>query len=122
VRVSLRDAAGNEGRFSTVATVDRTGGLLRWSSTRFMPRTGAGSTVSFTLSRSATTTLLVRGPDGRSVRTAWSGRVLASGRYAWRWDGRDGTKHVVAPGNYVAVLTTRTKLGTTTILRTVVVQ
>jgi flagellar hook assembly protein FlgD len=122
VRVSLRDAAGNEGRFSTVATVDRTGGLLRWSSTRFAPRSGAGSTASFTLTRSATTTLLVRGPDGKSVRTAWSGRVLASGRYAWRWDGRDGTKHVVAPGNYVAVLTTRTKLGTTTILRTVVVQ
>ena len=122
VQVTARDAAGNATTSRQVLAVDRTGSTLRWSPTRFAPRTGARSAVSFSLSRTATTTLLVRGPSGKSVRTAWSNRALRAGRITWTWDGRDGTKHAVAPGNYVAVLVVKTGLGITTIMRTVVVQ
>src|SRR5207244_336378 len=106
----------------SVATVDRTAGLLRWSPTRFSSARGGGATVSYGLSRTATVTLLVRGPSGKSVRTAWSKHVQPAGSFAWAWDGRDAKRHAVPAGNYVAVLTVRTKLGATTIMRTVIVQ
>ena len=122
VQVTAMDAAGIVTTRRLVLALDRTGSLLRWSPTRFAPKTGARSTVSFSLSRAATTTLLVRGPNGKSVRTAWSNRSLGAGRITWTWDGRDGTKHAVEPGSYVAVLVIRTGIGITTIMRTVVVQ
>src|SRR5207248_7051264 len=83
IRLTLADAAGNVSTSRSVATVDRTAGMLRWSPTRFSAAHGGTSTVSYNLSRTATVTLLVRGPDGRSVRTAWSNRVQKAGRYAW---------------------------------------
>jgi spore germination protein YaaH/flagellar hook assembly protein FlgD len=121
IRLTLVDAAGNAGTSRSVATVDRTASLLRWSPTRFKPSRGGLSSVSYSLSRTATVTLLVRGPDGKSVRTAWSNRVQRAGLFSWAWDGHDGKHRAVAPGNYVAVLAVRTKLGVTTIMRTVVV-
>ncbi len=121
-QVTGQDPAGNVTTKRIALVVDRTAGLLRWSPGRFTPKSGATATASFTLTRTATTTLLVRGPSGKSVRTAWSGRVLRAGRVVWTWDGRDGARHAVAPGNYVAVLAFTTALGTTTITRTVVVQ
>jgi spore germination protein YaaH len=122
VQVSAADSAGNSATRRLVLAVDRTASLLRWSPGRFAPKQGATSTVGFNLSRAATTTLLVRGPNGRSVRTAWANRIQRAGRLPWTWDGRDGRKHTVAPGTYVAVLVVRTAIGMTTIMRSVVVQ
>ena len=105
-----------------VAVIDRTAAMLRWAPGRFAPATGQAATVSFSLVRTATTTLAITGPSGKTIRTAWSNKVLRAGRSSWTWDGRDAAKKRVAAGSYVAVLTVRTSLGTTTIMRTVVVQ
>jgi spore germination protein YaaH len=121
VAVTVTDAAGNAATARVTLLVDRTARLLRWSPTRFVPA-GRGSSVSYDLARAATTTLVIRGPDGRSVRTAWSARSQGPGRYTWAWDGRNAARGAVPRGAYVAVLVVRTVIGTTTIMRTVVVQ
>jgi flagellar hook assembly protein FlgD len=122
LRLTLLDAAGNQYQARLVAVVDRTAAMLRWSPGRFAPASGHTSTVTFSLARAASTTLAITGPSSRTIRTAWTDRVLKAGRSAWTWDGRDSAKKRVAVGNYVAVLTVRTSLGTTSIMRTVVVQ
>ncbi len=121
-QVTAQDAAGNITMRRLSIALDRTGRLLRWSPGRFAPKSGRAATVSYNLSRTATVTLLVRSPNGKSVRTAWSNRVQRAGRITWTWDGRNGTGHAVSPGNYVAVLVIRTAIGNTTIMRTVVVK
>lgn len=121
-RVTAQDPAGNRTIRRLSIVLDRTGRLLRWSPGRFVPRSGRAAVVSYGLSRTATVTLLVRGPNGRSVRTAWSNRVQRAGRITWTWNGRNGAGLAVGPGRYVAVLAIRTAIGNTTIMRTVVVK
>jgi flagellar hook assembly protein FlgD len=121
LRLTLADAAGNQVVTSLPVIVDRTAGFLRWSPTRFNPKTGS-STVTFTLTRSATTSLVIRGPNGKTVRTAWSGRAQKAGTQGFTWNGRDAANHLVAAGSYVAVLTVRSGVGTVTVQRTVIVK
>jgi spore germination protein YaaH len=123
VAVTVQDDAGNVATRRLAIAVDRTASLLRWAPGRLSPGAGARSTASFRLSRPATATLAIQGPGGGTrVRTAFSNRSLRAGTTTWAWDGRDGGKRVVRPGNYVAVLTVRTAISTTSIMRTVVVR
>ena len=125
LRVTVQDAAGNQVVETLVVTVDRTAGLLRWAPGRLVLRgaaSAASTTVTYALARTATTTLTIVGPTGRTVRTAWTSHSQAKGVQRWTWDGHDSAHRVVAPGRYMAVLTVRTALGTTTIMRTLIVQ
>jgi len=125
LRITVQDAAGNQVVDTLVVTVDRTAGLLRWAPGRLVLRGSASiasTTVTYALTRTATTTLTIVGPTGRTVRTAWTAHSQAKGVQRWTWDGHDSAHHVVAAGRYMAVLTVRTALGTTTIMRTVIVQ
>lgn len=53
--------------------------------------------MSFTLAAPADVDLAVYDVSGRRVRTLERGR-LAAGQHRFRWDGRDGDGHDVAPG------------------------
>jgi len=124
-RLTVQDAAGNQAVRTVVVTADRTARLLRWHPTRFSPRSSgsaAQSTVTYALTRTATTTLMIVGPTGRTVRTAWSARSQSKGVQGWTWDGRDAGRHAVPAGRYIAVLMVHTALGTTTVMRTVIVR
>ncbi len=120
--VAVRDAAGNRRTVSKKVVVDRTGGLLRWSGSFFpQDRDGlkATASLSWKLTRTATTTLRLYDARGSLVRTVWSGRSQASGSRGWTWDGRlaDGT---LAPqGRYTARLTVKSSLSTQVLARDV---
>ncbi|HYO42245.1 MAG TPA: glycosyl hydrolase family 18 protein [Candidatus Limnocylindrales bacterium] len=122
LKVSGRDAAGNARTAAIPVVVDRTVGGLRWSSNLF-PQDGdalrPSAALTWRLSRSATTTLRVFDADGTLVRTAWTGRVLASGARGWRWDGRKADGTLVPQGRYTASLTVTSSLGTQELARSV---
>jgi flagellar hook assembly protein FlgD len=123
-RVDLRDAAGNRTVVDSTVTIDRTAGLLRWSRD-FYPQDGDSlaptSVISFKLVRKATTTLRILDGAGTVVRSAWTNRVLGAGTRSWTWNGKSAAGTYVAPGRYVAQLTTTTSLGTTTLVRSLTV-
>jgi flagellar hook assembly protein FlgD len=125
VRVELLDRAGNRSIRDVALVIDRTAGALAWSAGLFFPQDGDGyaatSRVSFKLTRTATTTLRIYNSAGAPVRTAWSGRSFAAGTWSWTWNGRAANGAWVPRGQYRAVLTTTTWLGTTTLTRYVVV-
>jgi spore germination protein YaaH len=124
VIVDGRDQAGNRTVHTAAVLVDRTAGYLRWNPTRFDAADGdrlaAKARVGFTLTRSARTTLRIVDSHGTLVRTAWSGRTLASGAWSWTWNGTNGSGALVPAGRYVAVLTATSSLGTTELSRTIV--
>ena len=122
LRLTLLDGAGNPTVTSIPVAVDRTAGFLRWSAARFSPKLAQRSTVSFRLVRPAVTTLVIAGPDGRAVRTAWRNRSQAAGAGSWSWDGLGAARRKLAPGRYVATLTVRSGIGTAILLRTVIVR
>ena len=101
-RVEVRDAAGNRTVTSSAVVVDRTAGFLRWSGP-FFPQDGdrlaPTSKVSFTLVRTATTTLGIYDAAGTLVRTAWTKKAQAAG--GARLDvGREARRRRVgAPGH-----------------------
>jgi hypothetical protein len=122
LKVDVRDAAGNRQVASASLTVDRTAGFLRWSGS-FFPQDGdklaATSSLSWRLTRAASTTLALYDASGSLVRTVWANRSQAAGNRSWTWDGRlaDGT---YAPqGAYTAQLTVVSPYGTQTLTRTV---
>ena len=121
-RVDVKDAAGNRTVVNRTVTVDRTAGFLRWSRS-FYPQDRdtllPTSRVSFSLTRTATTTLRLYDASGVLVRTVWTNRVLAAGTRSWTWNGRlaDGT--YVPQGRYTARLTVTSALGTQELTRTV---
>src|SRR5207245_1875490 len=108
----------------TILTIDRTARFLRWSPGAFDPADkdalAATSRLTFSLTRSAKTTLQIYDTTGRLIRNAWIGRALVAGPAAWTWDGRDGHRQLVPAGSYVAVLTTVSSLGTSVLRRTVI--
>jgi spore germination protein YaaH/flagellar hook assembly protein FlgD len=112
----VRDAARNWTTSATRVIVDRTASSLRWSGS-FYPQDGDAlartSQLTWSLTRTATTTLRVYDASGRLVRTAWSGRGLAAGRHHWTWNGRRSDGGSVDPGRYEARLTVTSPLGTT---------
>jgi spore germination protein YaaH/flagellar hook assembly protein FlgD len=122
-RIDLVDAAGNRSAVDLSVVIDRTASRLAWSPGIFFPQDGdtyaATSRLSFSLTRTATTTLKIYDRAGNYVRTAWSGRSLGAGTWSWTWDGRatDGT--YVARGWYRAMLTATSSLGTMTLTRLV---
>ena len=119
-RLTVQDAAGNQVVRSVVVTVDRSAAMLRWSPGSVKRATS--SVVSYQLTRGATVSLVIRDAKGRATRTAFGPRTQRSGRQTWSWDGRDGAHHAVPAGRYLAVLTVKTSLGTSTIMRTLVVK
>jgi flagellar hook assembly protein FlgD len=123
-RVDVRDAGGNRTIVYGTVTIDRTAGYLRWSRS-FYPQDGDAltptSVLSFRLARQATTTLRILDAGGTLVRTVWTSRVLAAGTRAWSWNGKTAAGTYVAPGRYVAELTTTTSLGSTKLVRSVTV-
>jgi len=125
VEVELDDAAGNRVVRRAPLTLDRTAGSLRWDRPAFLPGDGdalaAKASVSFALTRTATTSLRIEDASGRVVRNAWTGRTRGAGSVAWTWDGRDGHRVFVPAGRYVAVLTVTSPLGTSELRRPIVV-
>jgi flagellar hook assembly protein FlgD len=123
-RVDLRDAAGNRTVTDRTITIDRTAGHLLWSRS-FYPQDGdsltRSSVISFKLTRQATTTLRIVDARGVPVRTVWTNRILAAGTHSWTWNGKTAAGAYVAPGHYVAQLTTTTSLGSTILSRAVTV-
>ncbi len=123
-QVDVKDAAGVRRVVETTVTLDRTAGFLRWSRP-FYPQDGdalvPSSVVSFKLIRQATTTLRILDATGNAIQTAWTGKVTAAGTPAWTWNGRMAAGTMVQPGRYVAELTVTSSLGTTKLLRTVIV-
>ncbi len=123
VGITVQDAAGNRRTTTTTVRMDRTVGWLRSTPGAFYPQDLDGlaraARMTFRLSRSARTTLQVVAGDGRSMRTAWAGRLQAAGPVAWTWDGRNGTGAMVAPGAYTLVLTASSSVGTTVLRRSI---
>ena len=119
-RLTLQDGAGNQVVRSVVVTVDRSAALLRWSPGSVKRATS--SVLSYQLARGATVSLVIRDAKGKAIRTAFGARSQRSGRQTWSWDGRDAARKVVPAGRYLAVLTVKTGLGTSTIMRTVIVK
>jgi spore germination protein YaaH/flagellar hook assembly protein FlgD len=122
VKLDVRDAAGNRALAVTHVAVDRTAGFLRWSG-NFYPQDGdnlaASSTVSWRLTRTATTTLAIYDAAGTLVRTIWTGRVQAAGTRSWTWNGRLASGAYAPDGRYVARLTVTSPHGTQTLQRSV---
>lgn len=118
--MDVRDGAGNRTVARAVVTVDRTAGFLRWSR-NFYPQDGDAlaptSTLSWRLTRTATTTLALYDANGNRMRTVWSSRSQPAGSRAWSWNGRlaDGT--YAAQGLYTARLTVVSPYGTQTVAR-----
>ncbi|HET7678364.1 MAG TPA: glycosyl hydrolase family 18 protein [Candidatus Limnocylindrales bacterium] len=109
------DPAGNRATLIGYVMVDRTAGFLRATPRLWYPQDGDAlaktSSISFRLTRTATTTLRVVRADGSVVRTAWSARRLAAGTWKWTWDGRDAYGRLVAPGTYGLRLYASSGLG-----------
>ncbi len=125
VRITLEDAAGNRRTTLTAVRIDRTAGWLRWTPSAFYPQDRDGlaraARATYRLGRPARTTLQVVGADGTVIRTIWSGRSQVAGAVGWTWDGRASSGAMVAPGNYVLVLTATGATGTTILRRSIVV-
>ena len=123
-RVSGRDIAGNLTTRTTSVVVDRTLSTLRWSRGAFYPQDGdslfASSKVTFSLKRSSSISLAIYS-GSTLIRTVWTKRTLAAGAWGWTWNGRNNAGALVARGNYQARVTATNGLGTTVLVRTVVV-
>jgi hypothetical protein len=123
LRVDAFDAAGNRTVVDRTVVIDRTAGFLRWTSPAFYPQDGDAllptSRLSFRLTRAATVSLAIVDAHGALVRNVWTARTLAAGTRIWTWDGRGASGAFVAPGTYTAVLTVRTRFGTTVLARPV---
>jgi hypothetical protein len=115
--VDLTDGAGNRRVVEVPLIVDRTLSRLAWSPSLFFPHDGDAyartATVSFRLSRTATTTLQVFGRDGTYIKTAWANRTLGAGTWSWTYNGYTGTRQLAPRGWYFARLITVTPIGTT---------
>lgn len=124
VELELTDVSGNRVVQRQVAVVDRTAAQLRWRPTAFLPGDGdelaASASLSFRLTRTATTSLRIEDSAGQAIRTVWKERKRGPGTVAWTWDGRDGQKAFVPPGRYVAVLTVASPFGVTELRRAIV--
>ncbi len=121
-KVTGKDSAGNARSASVPVVVDRTASLLRWSGSLF-PQDGdalkASATLSWRLTRSATTILRLFDTEGALVRTVWTGRAQAAGRRTWTWNGRLADGSFVPQGRYVARLTVTSPYGKQEITRSV---
>jgi len=121
-KVDVRDAAGNRRTASARVIVDRTAGALRWSR-NFFPQDAdalqATSTIGWTMTRKATTTLALYDASGRCVRTVWKGRALAGGSRSWTWNGKLAEGSWAPQGRYTARLTVTSSLGTQVLERPV---
>jgi hypothetical protein len=122
VRLDVRDAAGNRSVVSAAVTVDRTVGGLRWSG-NFYPQDRDGlaptSTVSWRLTRAATTTLALYDLSGNLVRTVWTSRSQAAGTRSWTWNGTRADGSLVPQGAYRARLAVVSPYGAQVLWRTV---
>jgi spore germination protein YaaH/flagellar hook assembly protein FlgD len=122
LKVSLKDAAGNRRSASTTLIVDRTARSLRWSH-GFFPQDGDGlrptGSLTWRLTRPATTTLALYDAGGTLVRTVWSRRDQGAGARSWTWNGRLSDGSLVPQGRYTARLTVRSSLGTQVLERPV---
>ena len=118
LRVDVHDAAGNRSATSMPLTVDRAAGFLRWSG-NFYPQDGdalsATSKLSWRLTRTATTTLVVYDASGRLVRTVWADRSLTAGSRSWTWNGELADGSYVPQGAYTASLTVTSPYATQTL-------
>ncbi len=121
-QVRVRDVGRNWITVSKRVVVDRTASSLRWSNA-FYPQDGDGlrgtARASWTLTRTATTTLRLYDESGHLVRTVWSGRTQAAGRHQWTWNGSLPGGGYAPPGRYQARLTVSSRLGTVELYRSV---
>ena len=121
-RVYARDTAGNRRTVSTSVRVDRTGGSLAWSRSFFPQDADAvkpTSTVRWSLTRNATTTLRLYDASGRWVRTVWKSKAQSKGTHSWTWDGKKSDGTYAAQGAYAARLTVVGPYATLTLVRSV---
>jgi spore germination protein YaaH/flagellar hook assembly protein FlgD len=118
------DSVANRAAASIPLVVDRTAGWLRWSAPGFYPQDGdriaAAATVAVRVAHAATLTLRILDAAGAEVRRAWSGKRVATGTAAWRWDGRTRAGAWAPPGQYVAELTAVGPYGKTVLRRSIV--
>jgi flagellar hook assembly protein FlgD len=125
ITLTVTDPSGNRAAATKRLVVDRTASFLRARPSAFYPQDGDAlartTSVSFRLSRSATTRLRVLDPAGAVVRTAWSSRAFAAGTHAWTWNGKSSAGAMVPRGRYVLELTATGSLGTTVLHRSIVV-
>jgi hypothetical protein len=102
--------------------IDRTASSLAWSRS-FHPQDRDAlrpdATLSWTLRRSATTTLRVHDAAGELVRTAWTRRDQRAGDRRWTWDGRANDGSLVPQGRYTATLTVTSTFGSVALTRMV---
>ena len=102
--------------------MDRSAGFLRWSRS-FYPHDGDAllptSRLSFTLARTATTTIGLYDADGTLVHTVWSNRAVAAGTRSWTWNGKLADGSYAPQGGYTARLTVTSSLGTQVLSRPV---
>jgi spore germination protein YaaH/flagellar hook assembly protein FlgD len=120
-RVAGRDHAGNATVTQLSVTVDRTIRYVTWSRSSFVPRAGQKARVSFGLRRTAVATISIyRGAT--MIRRIWTDRTLVAGAYGWTWNGRTAAGAFVAPGTYRALVVARSRIGTSSFSRTIVVK
>ena len=121
-RVDVKDTGGNRTVVNRTVTVDRSAWFLRWSRS-FYPHDGdtllPTSRLSFTLTRTATTTIGLYDADGTLVHTVWSNRAVAAGTRSWTWNGKLADGSYALQGRYTARLTVTTSLGTQVLSRAV---
>ncbi|HEX5828469.1 MAG TPA: FlgD immunoglobulin-like domain containing protein, partial [Candidatus Limnocylindrales bacterium] len=110
LRVTVRDAGGNDRTAGTRIVLDRTLKGLAWQR-HFHPQDGdtlqPTSALRFGLTRDAVTTLRIYDARGRVVRTAWKGRSLADGTRMFTWDGKRDDGSWAPQGRYLAKLRVR---------------
>ena len=119
--VSLRakDAAGNRsGTVKTYALVLKAIKGATRSVTRFYSADGdklaTSTTISFSLTKSATLDWTILRPDGSVLLTKYAGSAAAAGPYSWKWTGKDAVGAYVPDGTYTTVIAATTSAGTVT--------
>ncbi len=124
VTLTPTDKAGNRGTSRTVRALLLTSlkspalsrkAIFAADRDRFAPSTR----IAFTLTRRSRVTWSIRDGSGHAILTHVDGKVLARGRHAWVWNGKDRKGRFVPSGTYQAVISVRTSAGTVTVTRTI---
>ncbi len=120
-RVKGLDRAGNRTVRDLRVNVDRTIKSVTWASSAFIPKRGEKDRLTFALRRRATVTVAIYDGSTR-VRKVWTDRSLSAGPWRWNWDGKTAAGVRLSPGSYRAVVTAKSRIGTSTFSRKVTIR
>lgn len=68
-------------------------------------RARTGSSITFSVTRPAAVSVLIRSRSGRTIRQLADGFVVDAGQHTILWDGKDNRQRIVPPGVYLSEIT-----------------